>query len=72
MRPTGSPPPRPKERHERHQCPEPTSSVPRPCQHARAVNASSARESAWFDVFGGNTPTILPFQLLRQILPTLL
>ncbi|VDL99752.1 unnamed protein product [Schistocephalus solidus] len=46
--------------------------MPRPCKHTRAVNASSARESAWLGFFGRNAPTIRQFQLLRQILPTLL
>ncbi|VDL90448.1 unnamed protein product [Schistocephalus solidus] len=54
MRPTGSPPPMPKGRHESHQRPGPTSSMPRPCQHAHAVNASSAGESAFFDTFRCN------------------
>ncbi|VDL97489.1 unnamed protein product [Schistocephalus solidus] len=47
MRPTESPPPSPKKRHESHQRPGPTPSMPRPFQHVRAVLASSARESAW-------------------------
>ncbi|VDL95787.1 unnamed protein product [Schistocephalus solidus] len=32
--------------------------MPRPFEHARAVNAPSVRESAWSDIFGGNAPTI--------------
>ncbi|VDL97272.1 unnamed protein product [Schistocephalus solidus] len=28
--------------------------MPRPCQHAHAVSASSTRESAWLDIFGRN------------------
>ncbi|VDL94999.1 unnamed protein product [Schistocephalus solidus] len=44
----------------------------RPCQHARAVSASSAGELAWLDIFGRNAPTIKQFQFPRQILPTLL
>ncbi|VDL91471.1 unnamed protein product [Schistocephalus solidus] len=46
MRTTGSQPPRPKERPKSHQRPGPTPSMPRSFQHARAVNAPSARESA--------------------------
>ncbi|VDL89589.1 unnamed protein product [Schistocephalus solidus] len=72
MMPTGSPPPRPKERYESHQRLGPTPSMPRPFQHAHAVNASSARESAWLDIFGRNAATIRQFQLLRHTLPTLL
>ncbi|VDL85192.1 unnamed protein product [Schistocephalus solidus] len=47
MRPTGSPLPKPKEWHESHQRLGPTSSILRPCQNSRTVNASSVRESAW-------------------------
>ncbi|VDL96797.1 unnamed protein product [Schistocephalus solidus] len=36
MRPTGSPPPRPKKRHKSHQCPGLTPPMLRPCQHSRA------------------------------------
>ncbi|VDL94700.1 unnamed protein product [Schistocephalus solidus] len=72
MMPTGSQPPRPKEQHESHQCLGPTSSMLRPCQRARAVNASSARESTWLDFFGRNAPTIRQFQFIRQILQILL
>uniref|UniRef100_A0A183STM9 Chromosome partitioning protein ParB n=1 Tax=Schistocephalus solidus TaxID=70667 RepID=A0A183STM9_SCHSO len=50
----------------------PISSMPRPFQHARTVNASSARESAWSDIFGRNAPKIRQLQFLRQILPILL
>ncbi|VDL88032.1 unnamed protein product [Schistocephalus solidus] len=46
MRSTGSPQARPKELHESHQRPGPTSSMPEPCEHACALNASSAREWA--------------------------
>ncbi|VDL91004.1 unnamed protein product [Schistocephalus solidus] len=60
------------DRRRQDQCPGSTLSMPRPFQHAHAVNAPSARESAWSDIFGGNAPTIRQFQLLRQILPTLL
>ncbi|VDL98806.1 unnamed protein product [Schistocephalus solidus] len=72
MRPPGSPPPRSKERHEGHQHPGPTPPMPRPFQHARAVNETTTRESAWSDIFGRNAPTIRKLQLLRQILATLL
>ncbi|VDL97408.1 unnamed protein product [Schistocephalus solidus] len=34
--------------------------MPRPCQHTRAVNASSTRESACLDIFGHNATTIRP------------
>ncbi|VDM04603.1 unnamed protein product [Schistocephalus solidus] len=72
MRPTRSPPPSQKERHESHQRPRPTPSMPRPFQHASAVNAPSAHESAWSHIYGRNAPTIRQFQLLREILLTLL
>ncbi|VDL92680.1 unnamed protein product [Schistocephalus solidus] len=41
-------------------------------QHTRAVNASTTCESVWSDIFGRNASIIQRFQLLRQILPTLL
>ncbi|VDM06568.1 unnamed protein product, partial [Schistocephalus solidus] len=43
-----------------------------PFQHAHTVNAPSARESAWSDIFGRNARTIRQFQLPLQILPTLM
>ncbi|VDL99772.1 unnamed protein product [Schistocephalus solidus] len=46
--------------------------MPRPFQHVHAFNAYSLGESAWSDIFGRNAQTIRQFQLLRQILPTLL
>ncbi|VDM03256.1 unnamed protein product [Schistocephalus solidus] len=67
MRPTGSPPPRPKERHESHQRPGSTSPMPKPCQRAHAVSAHSARELAWSDIFKLNTTTIPLHQLLPQL-----
>ncbi|VDM05140.1 unnamed protein product [Schistocephalus solidus] len=68
----GSPPPRPKERHESHQCPRPTLSILNPFQHVRAVHATSPRVLAWSNIFVRTATTIRQFQLLRQLLPTLL
>ncbi|VDL91012.1 unnamed protein product [Schistocephalus solidus] len=72
MRPTGSPLPRPKERHGSHQRPGSTLLMPRPFQNALAVRAPSVGYSAWSDFIGHNAPTIRQFQFLRRILPTLL
>ncbi|VDM02089.1 unnamed protein product [Schistocephalus solidus] len=70
MRPTGLQPPRPKERHESNQRPGPTPSMPRPFQHARAVNASSARESTCSANSPSDSPTLTPG--INSITPTII
>ncbi|VDL90894.1 unnamed protein product [Schistocephalus solidus] len=56
--PTGSLPSMPKERHESHQRPGPTPSMPRPCQHALAANPPSDSSTLTPDI-NSITPTII-------------
>ncbi|VDL91613.1 unnamed protein product [Schistocephalus solidus] len=46
--------------------------MPKTFQHARALIATSARESAWSEILGRNATAIRQLQLLRHLIPTFL